>query len=217
MFIVFEGIDGTGKTTLINNLKKYFCENENINIFTTREPGGKNCPAAEKIRSLIFEFDNLSIVTELFLFLASRIEHVKDVILPNLNQKIIFCDRYYFSTIAYQSSKNITSDFINEINVKALELFNEPKLVYPNITFFLIPKSDQDLYKIMERKSHVKENRMDEKDFEFYHEVNENYKKIIKKYNNPNNFISLDPLLNESELLEQAKKIIKKMIKNENI
>lgn len=217
MFIVFEGIDGTGKTTLINNLKNHFSEHENISIFTTREPGGQNCPAAEKIRSLIFEFNNLSVITELFLFLASRIEHIKDVILPNLNKKIIFCDRYYFSTIAYQSTKNVTSSFINEINIKAIELFNESRLVYPNITFFLVPNNDNDLKKIMERKSQVKENRMDEKDFEFYREVNNNYKSVIKNYKEKNNFVVLNPMLSENELLVQATNIIKKMIKNENI
>ncbi|MEK7511873.1 MAG: dTMP kinase [Patescibacteria group bacterium] len=103
-FIVFEGGEGSGKTTQIELLEQKLRDNGFV-VFRTREPGGTNCPISEKIRGLLKDPANKKMVaeTELFLFLASRAQHVQQVIRPQLAQgAIVLCDRFYGSTLAYQ-------------------------------------------------------------------------------------------------------------------
>lgn len=101
LFITFEGIDGCGKSTqarlLAETLKKDF------DVITTREPGGT--PLAEKIRELLIDPENDSMVNdcELLLYLAARAQHVREVIVPAIDKGgIIICDRFQDATFAYQ-------------------------------------------------------------------------------------------------------------------
>ena len=118
-FIVFEGVEGCGKSfqskKLLNNLKK-----NNINALLTREPGGTR--SAELIRNLIlkdyFNKDNkekFDKYTDTLLYLAARNEHVKNKISPALKEKkIVICDRFTDSTLAYQVyGKKVNMNFIN--------------------------------------------------------------------------------------------------------
>ncbi|MDE6476606.1 MAG: dTMP kinase [Mycoplasmoidaceae bacterium] len=106
IFITFEGPDGCGKTTIINliykDLQKKFGKN---NVVLTREPGGKNNVIAEDIRNILLnKLDyKISDRAEALLFAASRAQHVKDFIIPNLRKgKIVLCDRYIHSSLVYQ-------------------------------------------------------------------------------------------------------------------
>ena len=134
-FIVFEGVEGCGKSyqskKLYNNLKK-----KKISSLLTREPGGTR--SAEMIRSLILKdyfnknnkekFDKY---TDTLLYLAARNEHVKNKIIPALKQrKVVICDRFVDSTIAYQVyGKKVSLNFINDIHKIILNGLK------PNITF----------------------------------------------------------------------------------
>ncbi|MDE7433566.1 MAG: dTMP kinase [Mycoplasmoidaceae bacterium] len=106
LFITFEGPDGCGKTTIINliykDLQKKFGKNK---VVLTREPGGKNNVVAEDIRNILLNKLSYNICdqTEALLFAASRAQHVKDFIIPNLKKgKIVLCDRYIHSSLVYQ-------------------------------------------------------------------------------------------------------------------
>ncbi|MBT6573593.1 dTMP kinase [Candidatus Falkowbacteria bacterium] len=103
-FIVFEGGEGTGKTTQIQRLENRF-KKHGHNVFLTREPGGTECVLAEKIRTLLKDPAHTEMVpeAELFLFLASRAQHVRQVILPHIKRgEIVISDRFHGSTFAYQ-------------------------------------------------------------------------------------------------------------------
>ena len=104
-FITFEGIDGSGKSTQIQNLAKYL-EEYGFDIIITREPGGS--VGGEEIRNLLLqgEVDRWSAETEILLFTAARRDHLERVILPALQDgKIVICDRFTDSTRMYQGMR----------------------------------------------------------------------------------------------------------------
>ena len=115
-FIVFEGIDSSGKSTQIKLLEGKFDKNK-IKFTTLREPGGN--PVSEKIREILLDKKlNICDQTETLLFLSSRAQNTKDSIIPGLNDdKFIICDRYADSTMAYQGyGKNINKHLIKACN-----------------------------------------------------------------------------------------------------
>lgn len=121
--ITFEGTDGCGKSTQMKKLAEHLtsCGYE---VVTTREPGG--CPIGEKIRELLLSLDSkgMSAECEALLYAASRVEHVRSVILPALRMgKIVLCDRFLDSSIAYQAyGRELGEDFIRQINKAATDL-----------------------------------------------------------------------------------------------
>ncbi len=130
MFITFEGIDGSGKTTqsklLANHFKQIRGEN---NVVLTREPGGTNF--AEKVRGVLLT-NNIDSISELLLLISMRREHMKKLILPALAEgKIVICDRFIDSTIAYQGyGFGVDLGLIRDLH-KLVEI------KYPDITFIL--------------------------------------------------------------------------------
>lgn len=101
LFITFEGIDGCGKTTQLENVRKLFEEN-GIECVTTREPGALKL--GSQIREILLHYDGVVADNcEMFLFLADRSQHVETFIKPMLEEgKVVLCDRHTDSTIAYQ-------------------------------------------------------------------------------------------------------------------
>ncbi len=180
-FIVFEGVEGCGKSfqskKLYKNLKK-----KKISSILTREPGGTK--SAELIRKLILrdyfgkskreKFDKY---TDTLLYLAARNEHIKTKILPALKKKkIVICDRFVDSTIAYQVfGKKVDLKFIKNIHKKIL------KNLKPNITFILkvSPKSSKE--RLLKRKSR---NRYDNFSQSFYNKAQNSFIKIAKSKKN---------------------------------
>ena len=115
-FITFEGPEGSGKTTQIALLAK-FLSKKGLAIVTTREPGGEK--VAEKIRRLLLSpASNLEPLAELFLYAASRLQHVEKIIRPALARgAIVLCDRFSDATMAYQGyGRGISKKWIKQIN-----------------------------------------------------------------------------------------------------
>lgn len=102
LFITFEGGEGAGKTSLIDKLE-HVLQQQGYSVVRTREPGGS--VLSETIRKWVLEHNDLNIapMTELLLFLAARAQHIAELIAPSLQKgKIVLCDRFNDSTIAYQ-------------------------------------------------------------------------------------------------------------------
>ena len=114
--IIFEGIEGSGKTLHLNNVVRYL-KKKNIKFIKLREPGGtKN---SEKIRKIILSNkSNFNEITDLLLYLASRSENVEKLIIKNYRKKIILIDRFIDSTLAYQHyGMGINKNLINNLNI----------------------------------------------------------------------------------------------------
>jgi dTMP kinase len=116
-FITLEGPEGAGKTTQLKLLSKWL-EEQNIEHVITRDPGGT--ALGKPIRRILLNSDApVHPVTELLLYEADRAQNVSEIILPNLNEgKVVFCDRYIDSTIAYQG-------YGRDIDRKLIDLLNE--------------------------------------------------------------------------------------------
>ena len=188
-FITFEGGEGCGKTTLLENLKKYFDEH-NVDYVSTREPGGlKIC---EDIRNIVkYSTENISKRAELLLFSASRAELVENFIVPMLSRgKIVICDRFFDSTRVYQGYANGIAD--DEVMSVTNFATNGLK---PDLTFYL----DIDPEVAFERKGgRDKGDRIEERDISYHKMVREGYKKIAQK---EDRFVVLDATKSREELL----------------
>ena len=191
--IVFEGIEGSGKTTLINHVSKYL-KKKKISFIKIREPGGnKN---SEKIRKLILNKKNkFNPLTDLMLYLASRSENIENVIKKNYKKKIILLDRFIDSTIAYQHyGMGINKSVIVNINKILL------KKIRPNITFLNIVNMQNLKKRLYLRKN---KNRYDNFKIEFYKKVQAGFVKLSK---NKNNYVVID---SNNNLVENKKKSFK--------
>ena len=195
--IVFEGIEGSGKTTLINHVSKYL-KKKKISFIKIREPGGnKN---SEKIRKLILNKKNkFNPLTDLLLYLASRSENIDNVIKKNYKKKIILLDRFIDSTIAYQHyGMGINKSVIVNINKILL------KKIRPNITFLNIVNMQNLEKRLYLRKN---KNRYDNFKIEFYKKVQAGFLKLSK---NKNNYVVID---SNNNLVENKKKVLNMIIK----
>ncbi|WGJ62007.1 dTMP kinase [Wolbachia endosymbiont of Frankliniella intonsa] len=177
MFITFEGIDGSGKTTQSELLANYFKQihGEN-NVVLTREPGGTDF--AEKIRGLLLK-DNIDPISELLLLISMRREHMKKLILPAIKEgKTVICDRFIDSTIAYQGyGLGVDLSLIRDLH-KLVEI------KYPDITFIL----DIDVQVGLSRAKD--KNKYEEMSIDFYHKIRKGFQEIAIKESNRCNVIT---------------------------
>lgn len=175
-FVVFEGTDGSGKTTILNNVKKYLDES-NIEYILTREPGGTKI--GEKIRDILLNNKNkeMDYRTEALLFAAARAQSVEEVLRPALNKgKLVISDRYVLSSIAYQG-------YARELNIDGVKGINDFAIdgLKPDWTIFF----DVDPIKVLDRKkAATKADRLEEEGNNYHSKVYEGYKKMIEEYQN---------------------------------
>lgn len=173
LFITFEGPDGCGKSTQIERLKNFLCS-KGYDVVLTREPGGTTM--SEKIRSLILDPENKeeSGVTEALLFAAARAQHVAEKIKPAIaDGKIVLCDRFMDSSIAYQAYARGLGEDVVSINLFAIQG------CFPDLTIFL------DLDPLIGQKRQIERGKLDRLEQEglaFQQRVYEGYQKLIKKY-----------------------------------
>lgn len=172
MFITFEGGEGTGKTTLIAKLNAHLTSLGH-EIILTREPGGSKI--AEKIRNLLLDNANTEITphTEALLFAASRAQHLDEIIIPNLD-KIILCDRYLDSSLAYQAyGRDLGEDFVKSINTYALKYM-------PDLTFYIDLDPEIGIGRV-EKNRQDKKDRLDTEKTQFHHKVRQGYLSLVCK------------------------------------
>lgn len=183
-FITFEGPEGSGKTTQIKLLEKYFAD-RGFSVTTTREPGGTI--AGDKIRNVLLDKENghLEPQTELFLMLAQRTEHLKKVIEPAVNAgKVVLCDRYYDSSMAYQGfGRGLPLHLITQAHSGFLGEF------LPDFTVLLLIEPEKGL----ERARHggsKQLDRMESQALDFHSRVYDGYKKLAEI--EPERFIAIE-------------------------
>lgn len=187
--VTIEGGEGAGKTTLIENLKKYFVEN-NIDFVATREPGGSK--VCENIRNILkYSDEKISERAEILLFSASRAQLVDEFIKPKLAEgKIVVCDRFFDSTRVYQGfAGNFDDKEIMDITNFATNG------LLPDITFYL----DIDPVVAFKRKGgQDKGDRIEERDMSYHQKVRQGFLELVKR---EDRIVKLDATLSEEELL----------------
>lgn len=175
LFITFEGCDGCGKTTAITNVDRILSDN-NIEHILTREPGGSRI--AEEIRNIILDKKNVEedCRTEALLYAASRRQHLVEKVLPSLNEgKLVICDRYLDSSLAYQGyARGIGIDNVMSINAFAIEN------TMPDLTFFLDLSPEEGMKRISSRTR--ESDRLDQEKITFHQKVYDGYKIVNEMF-----------------------------------
>lgn len=176
LYIAFEAVDGAGKTTQMRLLKQWL-EHEHYPVFTTREPGGTDCEIAEKIRNLILDSHNATMLpqTEALLFAASRTQSINEIIVPHLeNKEIVLTDRSVGSSLAYQGfGREIGMNVVKRINDFGMEKY------YPDFTFYLQIPYEEAMKRKAARGYDI--DRMEASDKEFFMRSIEGFNTIARR------------------------------------
>ena len=171
LFIVMEGPDGSGKNTQINLLKEYL-EEAGYECLITREPGGT--VIGEEVRQLILnpEHKEMSPVTEMLLYAASRAQLVHEVIGPALEEgKIVISDRFVDSSIVYQGiARKLGISTVSAVNAPGIGIYR------PDGIFFIDLSEAEGLRRKKEQKNL---DRMEQEGIDFHHMVSEGYRKVL--------------------------------------
>ena len=206
-FLTFEGVEGAGKSTQIYLLAQYL-KSLGYRVVLTREPGGTK--SAELIRNLILkdyfnksQKEKFDKYTDTLLYLAARNEHVKNKIIPALKKnKVVICDRFIDSTIAYQVyGKKVDYNFIKKIHKTILGKLK------PNLTFVLKVSPQSSSKRLKKRKT---KNRYDNFAKSFYHKAQKAFIKIAK---NKKNYYVLNSSKNDNLLEKKILKITLRYLK----
>ncbi len=203
LFVGFEGIDGSGKTTLIT-LVLQILTNLGYETLKTREPGGT--PAGQAIRTLLQHATvELSPLTEAFLFAADRTEHIASVIKPALKRgDIILSDRTYISSLVYQTDQKLTRATIEEINRIALQG------CYPDLVVYVDIQPEDARKRFMQRPE--TQTRFEARGLTFFKNVHARYAETLPTLPN---VLSIDGMQPAPELAKViAARIIEELTQN---
>lgn len=204
MFITFEGPEGSGKTTVSNIIEKRL-EDIGYQVVHTREPGGT--PIAEQIRNIILDKANtmLDARAEALLYAASRRQHLVEKVWPALKEgKIVICDRYIDSSLAYQGgARNLGVENVLSINMFATEG------TFPDMTLLFDIKPEDGLHRIS-ANANREVNRLDLEKIEFHKSVRNTFLELAKRYKN--RYVIIDASKPLDEVVENTwKEILKKL------
>lgn len=180
LFITLEGPDGSGKSTQIEYLKEYF-DDKGIETVFTREPGGTDI--GEKLRDIILDKANSEMcdMAEALLYAASRAQHVNQLIRPALEAgKVVICDRFIDSSIAYQGYGRELGDSVRIINELAVDE------CMPDLTFLMEISPEIGKSRIKSES----QDRLELEKIEFHNRVYAGYKEIAKFY--PQRFVEIN-------------------------
>jgi len=204
LFITFEGVEGSGKTTQIKRLKRYL-KQKGIPYFTTREPGGT--PIGEKVRRILLNraHGEMIALSELFLYEAARAQHVIQVIRPLLKKKgVILCDRFSDASIAYQG-------YGRKMDPRLVDLLNQiaSKGVRPDLTFLLDCPSDMGLRRAVRRDRQKRSNlqdRFEREKIQFHRRVRKGYLSLAKE--EPHRIRVIDTREGEQKVFEKIRNTV---------
>lgn len=197
LFISLEGIEGAGKTTLMQKMLAYF-QSRGKEVLLTREPGGSEL--GKKLRSIILNAEEkICPASELFLFLADRAEHVQTCIKPALAQgKIVLCDRFIDSTVAYQG-------YGRGMDIAELEMLNKLATggIKPDLTLILDLEPEVGLARANARNQElnltVKEGRFEAESLAFHQKIRAGFLAMSKK---EDRFFVVDAQQNPEQVFE---------------
>jgi dTMP kinase len=174
MFITFEGIEGSGKSTQITRLSHWLYTEFDLDPVVTREPGG--CEIADKIRSILLDTASSAMneQAELLLYAAARAQHVAQIIQPALEQgRIVLCDRFSDATLAYQGfGRGLALPLIAQINSLAT------LGIVPDLTLLLDFDPEIGLTRARERNAITTgpdENRFEQENLDFHRRIRDGY------------------------------------------
>jgi dTMP kinase len=207
IFITLEGPDGSGKSTIMKMIRDYFHE-KNIDIISTREPGGTEI--GEEIRHIILDNKHkcMSAETEALLYAASRGQHVHEKIFPALKAgKIVLCERFILSSLAYQGiGRNLGVEEVKMINDFAI------KGIRPDLTLFFHVDPVVTLNRKMNKKGG---DRLEREGYQFHKEVYEGYMKLLDMY--PEDVQVVDATKSIEEVFKQSIYHIEKTLKEREV
>lgn len=204
-FIVFEGGDGSGKSTTLEKIYDFLVE-EGIDCIKTREPGG--IKISEDIRNIILDTKNTEMdkKTEALLYAAARRQHLVEKVIPALEKgKIVLCDRFIYSSLAYQGyARGISVEEIFQINKFAIGEY------MPDLNIFFDISPEVGLARIEKNKDR-EVNRLDLEKLDFHTRVREGYYKLVE--DNRNYFAIINAEKSIEEVFNETKEIILNFIK----
>jgi len=202
-FITFEGPEGSGKTSVIKGIKQYFDDNK-IDYITTREPGGIRI--AEDIRDIILNRDNVEMDAraEALLFAAARGQHLAEKVIPALQEgKIVICDRFIDSSLAYQGhARGLGIDEVYAINKFAIGD------VMPDLTIFIDVPPKVGLKRVFDNIRKV--DRLDLEDITFHEKVYEGYQLLAERFQN--RFKIIDGTNSKEQVIQDTIDVIKSVL-----
>ena len=200
-FISFEGVDGSGKSTQISKLKEYL-EASGYEVVLSREPGGTDI--GEQIRSVILDPNNqgMTAVTEALLYAASRAQHVHDVIAPAVEAgKVVICDRFVDSSIAYQQYGRKLGECVRIINGYAIDG------CMPDLTFLLKVMPDVGGTRIGSREK----DRIELEDKSFHEAVYQGYESLQEEFSE--RIVGIDAARSVDEIFAEIKEYMDRLLK----
>ncbi|WP_462410014.1 dTMP kinase [Neobacillus sp. Marseille-QA0830] len=199
-FITFEGPDGAGKTTILSMVAEHF-----PNALVTREPGGIDI--AEQIRRVILAKENTSMDprTEALLYAAARRQHLVEKVMPALEDgKIVLCDRFVDSSLAYQGyARGLGLNEVFSINQFAIEQ------MMPDLTIYFDIDPELGLKRINKNKGR-EVNRLDLENLSFHHKVREGYLLLLERF--PDRVKRIDASKTLDEVFVEAQELVQKKI-----
>lgn len=196
MFIVVEGLEGSGKTTLVNKLGEYYANGySSRNVVQTREPGGT--PLAEAIRLLFKSPDyNPDGITESFMVSAARRDHVNNVIRPTLDAGgMVICDRYILSTLGLQGANGVDVETLLDLNHYATDGLT------PDLTIILDISSETMRERFLSEGRNVPD-RLDEKNDDYHNRARQIYHEYAQ--DNPEDTVIITGTLSPDEVFKVA-------------
>ena len=205
LFITVEGPEGAGKSTILSELF-HRLEQDGFDVVLTREPGGISI--AEQIREVILNTNNTEMDkrTEALLYAAARRQHLVEKVIPALDAgKIVMCDRFIDSSLAYQgNARGIGMNEVMDINQFAIE----DKM--PDLTLYFDIDPEEGLKRIAKHNGR-EVNRLDLESVEFHTHVREGYQKVIKQY--PDRIRVVDASRSKDEVFNDAYEIVTRYLR----
>ncbi len=203
-FISFEGTEGSGKTSVIKEVKS-FLENLGYKVLITREPGGIRI--SEKIREILLDVEHkeMDARTEALLFAASRRQHLVEKVIPALQQgTIVLCDRFVDSSLVYQGiARDLGIDEVLKINQFAIE--NQ----FPVLTIFVDVRPEVGLKRVFESPNR-EINRLDLEQLDFHKKIYNGYLKLIELY--PDRIKKINGEATKDKVVKEAIELIRTIL-----